>query len=960
MAETTKSTPNLKLRRERERRCWSQLELADMLGTTPLNVGRWERGITLPGPHLRQKLCEVFEKSASELGLMAEHADPTKSPHPSQAPQPANAPYPPASPQTPLPLWNVPYNRNPLFTGREDTLQQLRQALTLEDQSIALAQPQAISGLGGIGKTQTAVEYAYRFRDEYEAVFWARADAYDSLVSDFLLIAALLHLPQRNENEQSVIVKAVIHWFDTHENWLLILDNADDIAMVSECIPSVGKGHVLLTTRAHSTGTAAQRIELDNMGLEEGIVLLLRRAKILKSSVASTKTINEGLLSQAQAIVEAVDGLPLALDQAGAYIEETGCSLADYLKFYKTRRTRLLRMRGKNATGHPEPVATTWSLSFEKIEDANPGAAELLRLCAFLHPDAIPEAMIIAGAAELGPILQPVAEDEFELNEAIGELRKYSLVKRDPERKILNIHRLVQSVLQDAMDKEIQGEWAERTVHMINRVFPAATFPNWPGCQEVLPHAQIAVELIKQWNINIAEAAELLSRMGNYLRERAQYSEAEPLLQKALAIRQRVLGSEHVDVAGDMNSLAGLYSDVGKYAQAETLYHQARNMRERILGPAHPDVATTMNDLGLLYREQGRFAQAEPFLERALTLRIEALGTEHVDVAGSFNNLALIYGDLGKYRDSEALYQQALTIEERLLGSEHPEVATTLNNIGWLYYRQGRYDLVEAPHLRALAIREKGQGPDHPYVAVSLNALGLLYRDQGDYTKAEPFFQRALMIRERAFGPEHVDVAQSLQNLGALYHRQGKYDLAEQLLTRSLRIREQVGMDTPLVAYSLHPLAVLYRDRGNYEEAERLFQRALAIREDTLGKDNIDVAYTLAALAVLYRNQGRYDEAEPLFLRALAIQEQILVPKHPNIAQSLNELALLYSNQNQYTQAEPLYQRALTIQEQVLGLENPFVAVTLENYAVLLRKTGRASEATAMEARIQAIRAKQG
>jgi hypothetical protein len=160
------------------------------------------------------------------------------------------------------------------------------------------------------------------------------------------------------------------------------------------------------------------------------------------------------LRNHAQAIVEVVGGLPLALDQAGAYIEETGCSLSDYLKFYQSRRNRLLRMRGENTTGHPEPVATTWSLAFEKVERANPVAADLLRLCAFLHPDEIPEVLIGQGTSELGPVLQSVVEDAFELNEAIGELRKYSLVKRDPEKKILNIHRLVQAVVKDGMKEE--------------------------------------------------------------------------------------------------------------------------------------------------------------------------------------------------------------------------------------------------------------------------------------------------------------------------------------------------------------------------------------------------------------------------------------------------------------------------------------------------------------------------
>ena len=321
-----KPLPNQRLRQERERRAWSQQDVADKVGTTQLTVGRWERGITMPGPYYRQKLCETFEKTAQELSLVSESVETEQAvPIPQHASSTISL-----SQERSTAFWHIPYSRNLFFTGREDILKQLHDAF-LDKQPIAITQPQAISGLGGIGKTQTAVEYAYRYGVHYEAVLWVRADSSELLNADFLLIAGLLNLPQRHEHDQDLVVKAVLRWFNAHERWLLILDNADHLETVSAYIPMAGKGDVLLTTRVHSTGTMAQRIELDIMGIEEGTIFLLRRAGLLPGNSSSLEAVPEQIQNQAQTIVEAVDGLPLALDQAGAYIEETGCSLSDYL-----------------------------------------------------------------------------------------------------------------------------------------------------------------------------------------------------------------------------------------------------------------------------------------------------------------------------------------------------------------------------------------------------------------------------------------------------------------------------------------------------------------------------------------------------------------------------------------------------------------------------------------------------
>src|SRR5579863_1445322 len=385
-------------------------------------------------------------------------------------------------------LWDVPYERNPIFSDRDKDFQHLDEIFM--GKKTVLTRPQAVSGLGGIGKTQLAVEYAYRHRDNYKAILWASADSRETLVSDFVKIATLLKFPKKNTENQTHAVNAVKYWLEHNDGWLLIFDNADDPTIVKDFIPSTNRGHILLTTRMQTMGRMAQPIGIEEMEPEDGALFLLRRVNIIERNAPIDSASDEDRL-EAQKISEILGGLPLALDQAGAYIEETGCSLSDYLERYEKRNSHLLKRRGEDPSDHPEPVSVTWSLSFERVEQANRAAADLLRYCAFLHPDAIPEEVISEGAPELGQLLQTVAADPFELDEAIGILRKFSLVRRDPRTRTLTIHRLVQDVLKDGMDEETQRLWAERAVRAVNRAFPDVDFAMWQRCERCLPHAQI-------------------------------------------------------------------------------------------------------------------------------------------------------------------------------------------------------------------------------------------------------------------------------------------------------------------------------------------------------------------------------------------------------------------------------------------------------------------------------------
>nr|MDQ2716730.1 tetratricopeptide repeat protein [Chloroflexota bacterium] len=552
-------------------------------------------------------------------------------------------------------VWNVPYRRNPHFTGRDELLNRLEQQLSSkvqEHRTTTLTQPQAMKGLGGIGKTQIAVEYAYRSRERglYTHTLWVNAASEEALVTSFVALAELLPaFPAKGETDQWKLVKAIIRWMEQcREQWLLIFDNADDVTLVRNYLSQQGNGSILLTTRADAVGSLATSIEVETMGFVEGTHLLLRRAQRFEQ--ASDEEFN-----LAGNIVVALDHFPLALDQAGAYIEETKCSFTDYLKIYQNHRKALLARRGEQVINYPDSVAATWSLSFQKVQQANPAAAELLHLCAFLAPDRIPEELIKDGAAHWPLFLQEAAADLFTFHQMIEELLKFSLVKRLVEDHALSIHRLVQAVQKDQIGLETQRHWAERAIRAINDAFPRdpQDLTTWPQCLRYLDQIQACHALLEDYTLSFVEAASVFNRTSLYLYIHALYAIAQPLCQCALEIREQLLGVNHPDTATSLNNLAGLYESQGRYTEAEPLYQQALAIREQVLGPTHPATATSLDNLAGLHKNQGKYAQAEPLYQQALAIRKQVLEPTHLDTATSLNNLASLYKNQGKYTEAE-------------------------------------------------------------------------------------------------------------------------------------------------------------------------------------------------------------------------------------------------------------------------------------------------------------------
>ena len=523
-------------------------------------------------------------------------------------PQAVPGPLPPSG----GPWWNVPYPCNPNFTGRESILAQL-EAILAAGTPAALAQ--AIAGLGGVGKTQTAVEYAYRHRYQYCAVLWIRADTETSLASGYRELAEVLGLPEKDETDSTKVVAAVRRWLAREPGYLLILDNADDPTLVKPYLPPNPRGHVLLTSRAHN---------FDVLGIRRPIGLpVLTPGEALEFLVKRTG--REGPLDPAEqdaawTLAGELGYLPLALEQAAAYMVEHEEAFAVYLAAYRALRLKLLDEMGPVAGEYPETVRTTWKRSFDAVAAASPASIALLRLSAFFAPDAIPYELIVEGASELGEPLAPAFTSppggDFALNQLLTPLARHSLVRRDREARTYSVHRLVQSVLLDELTAATRKGLAERAVMVLDQAFPDVEYANWPRCERLVPHALAAWGWIEGEDQRVPEAARLLNRAGYYLHLRARYAEAEPLYRRALRIREAALGPDHPDTASCLHNLALLYDSQGQYAEAEPLCRRALAIREVALGPDHPDTAISLHNLAGVLDDQGRYGEAEPLHRR--------------------------------------------------------------------------------------------------------------------------------------------------------------------------------------------------------------------------------------------------------------------------------------------------------------------------------------------------------
>jgi CHAT domain-containing protein/uncharacterized protein HemY len=424
-----------------------------------------------------------------------------------------------------------------------------------------------------------------------------------------------------------------------------------------------------------------------------------------------------------------------------------------------------------------------------------------------------------------------------------------------------------------------------------------------------------------------SQEARRLHEQALTLYDSGRYREAIPMARRALALQEKALGAEGLDVAAVSESLGKLYTAAGNYDEAEPAYRRTLAIREKVLGPEHQATAQILFNLGNLYNKTATFGQAEPYYRRSLAICEKVLGEEHNDTAAALSGLTAFFVSVGKYDQAEVLGQRALAIRERLFGAEHLETVIVVSNLGLLYYLRGAHVQAEVLYQQALAVRERLQGASHPEAAVVRKRLADLYAETGAYLKAEQFYERALSSQEARLGLQHSDTVASLNGLAALYFTTGSYTRAEPLIRRAIvSMQKQPAAGQLGNAVALYSLANLYFNMGNYGQAEPLYRQLLTVADQTLGRENIFSGIFHKDLGRIYARTGAYDRAESQFKRAIAVNEKAVGPEHVATAGSLTQLADLYSESGIHTDAEPLYQRAIAIYKKTLGSDHPYLA----------------------------------
>jgi tetratricopeptide (TPR) repeat protein len=748
----------------------------------------------------------------------------------------------------------LPFPRNISFVGRKSYLEQL--TIKIDPRRFAGACLWiALDGLGGVGKTQIALQFAYHIQEVSPEclVLWVQASDPASFDNSYREIAQKLEMPGLKDEKADVKQLVFTALEGLSMPWLLVVDNADDYEVLRnadrgntsralfEYLPKRGNGAVLFTTRDHKAATGfakANVIHVKEMSRRESTKLFENSFQVQNLSLLNDRASTTKLL-------DLLLDLPLAIKQAAAFINNNSTPIAEYLSLCNRSEEETIEVLSEDFEDdgrynyQKNPVATTWLISFKQIRRQDPLAAEYLSFIGVIVRDDIPISLL------------PLGKSLLEQKKAIGTLIAYSFVTRRTGEESFDVHRLVYLATRNwlRMEDELLI-WADKALNRLVEVIPAGGHTNREVWTRYLPHGIYIADMIEVRSDNALVVIELLDRIGRCQSSLGHYIGAEKMHQRTLALRETVHGEEHEDTLTSRNELGVALTDQGKYIEAEAMHRETLLLREKVSGKEHPNTLISRNNLGLVLSSQGKYAEAEEIYQETLLLREKVLGKGHEDTLISRNNLGSALTDQGKYVEAEAMHRETLLLQEKVLGKEHPDTLISRNNLGSALSDQGKYAKAEEIHQETLALKETVLGKEHPSALISRNELGVALANQGKYAKAEEMHRETLLLREKVSGKEHPDTLISRNNLGSALSDQGKYAEAEEIHKETLALQEKVlGKEHPHTLVSIYNLASVLQDQGNIGGAITLFQVELGRCEILYGPDHTETVGSRRNLA---------------------------------------------------------------------------------------------------------------
>ncbi|WP_432010521.1 FxSxx-COOH system tetratricopeptide repeat protein [Streptomyces cucumeris] len=651
----------------------------------------------------------------------------------------------PSPPDIPAPhrLHNLPRPASHRFVGREAEMAALEQALRPQnDRAAAHVVTQAMSGLGGIGKSTLALHFAHAHRSHYTAIWWIDAETPQAITDSLAELTAWIN-PGINTGTapSATLAHWALSWLDAHPGWLLVFDNATHPDHLAPYLARLTSGDHLITSRlTHGWHElAATPLHLDVLSPSSATSLLHQLVG----------PAHRGEHSMAEELADELGYLPLALEQAGAYIRRARGTYAGYLQRFRTQAARMLNTPG-NGDPHGITIARTWRVTLDTIADRNPLAVHLLRVMAWFAPHDIPRDLL-SGATDT-----PDADID-----ALALLNDFSMITLTETTAAT--HRLVQALARtpaphDPHRTEPAITKAQTSAAALIRNAlpndPETNITGWPRWRTLLPHIDAYLTRTPS-DSDTTDTDLILYNTSRFLLSQGSLPLATRYAHRSATTSARLLGEDHPDTLNSRNNLAGAYESAGDLGRAIPMYEQTLTDRQRVLGEDHPDTLSSRNNLATAYESAGDLGRAIPMYEQTLTDSHRVLGEDHPDTLNSRNNLAYAYESAGDLGRAIPMYEQTLTDRQRVLGEDHPDTLTSRNNLAYAYESAGDLGRAIPMFEQTLTDRQRVLGEDHPSTLSSRNNLAYAYESAGDLGRAIPMFEQTLTDSIRVLGDDH-------------------------------------------------------------------------------------------------------------------------------------------------------------------------------------------------------------